>query len=65
MRTTVTIEKKTLDELIEQTGLKSKAYATRVAIDEYLKRRKIERIKNMKGKLEFDKNTAELRHHER
>lgn len=65
MRSTITIEKKILNELVRETGLKSGASATRVAIAEYLKRKKIEKIRNMKGKLQFAKNTAELRHYER
>jgi metal-responsive CopG/Arc/MetJ family transcriptional regulator len=65
MRTTVTIEKEILDELIKETRAKSKATAVRGAVREYLKRRKIERIKSMKGKLEFDLTAHEIRHYER
>jgi metal-responsive CopG/Arc/MetJ family transcriptional regulator len=65
MRATVTIEKDILDELIKETRAKSKATAVRQAIKEYLKRKKIERIKSMKGKLEFDLTAHEIRHYER
>jgi metal-responsive CopG/Arc/MetJ family transcriptional regulator len=65
MRATVTIEKDILDELIKETRAKSKATAVRQVVKEYLKRKKIERIKSMKGKLEFDLTAHEIRHYER
>jgi len=65
MRATITIEKDILDELLKETKAKSKATAVKKAIHEYLRRRKIERIKSMKGKLEFDLTGDEIRHYER
>ncbi len=65
MRSTITIEKEIMDELVHETGLKSKASAVKVAIAEYLRQKKIEKIKAMKGKLKFDKTARELRHYER
>lgn len=65
MRATVTIEKDILDELLKETRAKSKTTAVKKAIDEYLRRKKIEKIKSMKGKLEFDLTAKELRHYER
>ena len=65
MRSTITIEKDILDELLKETKAKSKASAVKEAIREYIKRGKVERIKSMKGKLEFDLTADEMRHHER
>lgn len=65
MRATVTLDKEILDELVKETGVKSAASAVREAISEYLKQRKIEKIKAMKGKLKFDKTAEDLRHYER
>ena len=65
MRATVTIEKDVLDELLKETRAKSKTTAVKKAIHEYLRRKKIEKIKSMKGKLEFDVTAEELRHYER
>lgn len=65
MRATVTLDKEILDELVQETGLKSAASAVREAITDYLKHRKIEKIKAMKGKLKFDKTAEDLRHYER
>ncbi|MBI5184584.1 MAG: DUF2191 domain-containing protein [Nitrospinae bacterium] len=65
MRATVTIEKEVLDTLQKETKTKSKTSAVKVAIDEYLRKKKIEKIKSMKGKLEFDMTADEIRHYER
>lgn len=65
MRSTVTIEKDVLDELLKETKAKSKASAVKKVIDEFLKKKKIERIKSLKGKLDFDLTADEIRHYER
>ncbi len=65
MRTTVTIEKEMIDELLDETKAKSKASAVREAVGDYLRRKKIARIKSLKGKLGFDQETASRRHRER
>jgi len=65
MRTTVTIEKDMVDELLKKTKASSKASAVREAIQEYLRREKIEKIRSMKGKLDFDEDAGKTRHNER
>jgi hypothetical protein len=65
MRATVTIEKDKLDMLMKETKSRSKASAVKIAINEYLKKKKIEKIKSMKGKLDFDMTADEIRHRER
>jgi len=65
MRATVTIEKNILDSILRETHAKSKTSAVKIVIDDYLRRKKIEKIKSMKGKLEFDKSAEEIRHYER
>lgn len=65
MRATVTIEADKLDTLMKETKSRSKTAAVKVAIDEYLKKKKIEKIKSMKGRLEFDMTADEIRHRER
>jgi hypothetical protein len=65
MRSTVTLDKTKLDMLLEETQSKSKASAVSIAIDEYLRKKKMEKIKSMKGKLEFTLSAEEIRHHER
>lgn len=65
MRANVTIEKDILDELIKETKARSNASAVKIAIRGYLKRRKMEKIRSMKGKLDFDLTADEIRHYER
>ncbi len=65
MRATVTIEKDKLDMLLKETKSRSKASAVRMAIDDFLKKRNIEKIKSMKGRLKFDLTADEIRHRER
>ncbi|HOE18506.1 MAG TPA: hypothetical protein PLX02_12700 [Syntrophorhabdaceae bacterium] len=48
-----------------QSLSKSKASAVRIAVNEYLKKKKAEKIKSMKGLLEFDMTAQEVRHYER
>jgi len=54
VRATVTIEKVILDELLKETKAKSKAKAVKIAISEYMRGKKVEKIKSMRGKLSFD-----------
>ncbi len=65
MRATVTIEQEALNQLLDETKAKSKTSAVKIAINDYLKRKKIEKIKSMKGKLKFDMTADEIRHRER
>jgi len=65
MRATVTIEKDRLDLLMKETKSRSKTSAVKIAIDDYLRKKKIEKIKSMKGKLDFDMTADQIRHHER
>lgn len=65
MRTTITLKSEKIVELLEETKVKSKSKAVAVAIDDFLKRKRIEKIKLMKGMLDFDLTADEIRHYER
>jgi len=65
MRATVTIDSKNLNELLYETKARSKASAVNEAITVYLRQRKIEKIKSLKGKLDFIADLDDLRHRER
>jgi hypothetical protein len=65
MRATVTIDKDKLDILMKETKSRSKASAVRVAIDEFIRKKKIEKIKSMKGRMDFTMTADEIRHRER
>ncbi|MCG2716264.1 MAG: DUF2191 domain-containing protein [Candidatus Marinimicrobia bacterium] len=64
MRTTITLEKEILDDLMKETKNKNKASAVKKVIKEFLKQRKVEHIKAMKGKLKFTLSADEIRHYE-
>lgn len=65
MRSTVTIDKDRLDELVYETKARSKTSAVNEAISAYLRQKRIDRILEMKGKLEFDLTAEEIRDLER
>jgi hypothetical protein len=65
MRSTVTIDSARLGELVSETKARSKAAAVNEAIAEFLRRKKVERLKSMRGKLEFAADFDALRHRER
>jgi len=65
MRANVTIEKDILDELVKETKARSKTSAVKIAIRGFLRRKKIEKIRSMKGKLDFDLTADEIRHYKR
>ena len=65
MRSNVTLETNILDELLRETGAKTKAAAVMAVIQEYLRRKRIDRILAQSGKLEFDLTAEELRPYER
>ena len=48
--------------LMKKIKDKGKSSAVRIAIDEYLRKKKVEKIKSMRGKLEFDLTATEIRH---
>lgn len=65
MRTTVTIEAEAVNKLLQETKAKSKTQAVTIAVNEYLRRKKLERIMRLKGKIDFEVSAEELRHFER
>ena len=65
MRSTITLDERILKPLIQETRAKTKTEAVVLAIQDYLRRRQISRIKTLKGKIRFDKTAEELRHYER
>ena len=62
MRTTVTLESDSVNRLMRETGLKSKAKAVGYAVREALRLKAIERQDRMCGKATFDRRIARWRH---
>ena len=65
MRTTVTLDNQLIRTLQEVSGAQTKAKAVVTAIRDYLQRKQIVRIKQLKGRLKFDLTAEEIRHAER
>ncbi len=61
MRSTLTLPESKLAELVKLTGAKNKTQAVLIAIDDEIRARKLSRIKELAGKLEFE-DTGDLRH---
>jgi hypothetical protein len=61
IKVTVTLNNKILDDLSRVSGQRKTTFAIREAVAFYLKQKKIEKIKLMKGKPKFDKTAEENR----
>lgn len=64
MRTTLDIDEGLLEELVKLTGEKSKSKALNKALEEYIRRRRIEELRAMLGTIDLVDNWYELRHME-
>lgn len=60
MRTTLEIPEKVIRELLAVTAIKRKSEAVRVALEEFIRRRKLERLLELSGKIEIEDATEEL-----
>ena len=59
MRTTLNIDEKILAEVIEATGEKSKSKAVNMALEQFVRQKKIKNLLSMVGKLEIDDTSEE------
>ncbi len=64
MRTTLNIDGKLIDEVAKLTGEKNKGKAVNRALEEYIRRKKIEELRAMLGTIDLVDNWYELRHME-
>ncbi len=64
MRTTITIDDAIFSELMRFTHAKTRTDAINRALAEWLRRKKIERLKSLRGKLDFAGELADLRRFE-
>lgn len=61
MRTTLNIKDKVLEQVIEITGAKNKSQAVNQALEAFLLEKQVQRLLNLRGKLNLEENWAELR----
>ncbi|MDO8530628.1 MAG: type II toxin-antitoxin system VapB family antitoxin [Dehalococcoidia bacterium] len=64
MRTTLDIDKDVLEEVARLTGERKKSKAVMKALQDYVRRRNIERLWSLAGKIDLVDNWHELRHAE-
>ena len=66
MRTTLDVDEKLLEEIVELTGETSKSKAVNKALEEYVRRMRIDHLLSLLGKLDLDLDDwYEFRHMER
>ena len=65
MRTTLDVDRKLLDEVVETTGERSKSAAVNRALEEYVRRTKIDELRTMAGKILLDDTRTEQREADR
>jgi len=61
VRTTLNIDDSILDLVMKETGAATKTAAVRQALQDFVRRRKIEKIIALKGKVSFDEDWKTLR----
>lgn len=64
MRTTLDIDKKLLEEVVALTGEKSKGRAVSKALEEFIRKKRIEELRAMAGTVDLVDNWYEWRHME-
>ncbi len=60
MRTTLSLDDRLIKELMEVTGAKTKTEAIHLAISEFIRRKKIEGLLALEGKVHLDLDWREL-----
>ena len=60
MRTTLDVDKKLLDEVVALTKEKSKGRAVSKALEEYVRRKRLEELRQMAGRIDLTDNLKEL-----
>lgn len=60
MRTTLNLDEELIKELMKVTGAKTKVEAIHLAISEFIRRKKLEGLKALSGKIRIAENWQEL-----
>ena len=62
MRTTLDIDEKLLEDVVELTGEKTKVKAVNKVLEEYIRRKRIDQLRAMLGTIDLVDNWYDLRH---
>jgi hypothetical protein len=60
MRTTLNIDEKLLEEVLCETGEKDKGRAVNAALAEFIRRRRLEDLRALRGTIDIEDNLDEL-----
>ena len=60
MRATLSIPDQLIEDLVRETGAKTKTRAITKAIEDYLKKRRLEKLLSLQGKLDLEDNWKEM-----
>jgi len=60
MRTTINIDANLVSELVRVTGEKDRGKAVNTALAEFLRRRRLEELRSLRGNIEIEDNLDEL-----
>jgi len=61
MRTTINVDDEVLKFVLKETGAPTKTAAVRQALEDFVRRKKIEKLIALKGKIRFDVDWRTLR----
>jgi hypothetical protein len=64
MRVTLNIPDNLIEDLVKETGAKTKTLAITKAIEDYLKKRRLEKLLSLQGKLDLEDNWKEMEAYE-
>ena len=64
MRATLNIPDNLIEDLVKETGAKTKTLAITKAIEDYLKKRRLEKLLSLQGKLDLEDNWKEMEAYE-
>ena len=60
LRATLSFSDELIEDLVRETGAKNKTQAITQAIKEYLKKRRLEKLLSLQGKLDLEDNWKEM-----
>lgn len=60
MRATLKFSDDLIKDLVKETGAKNKTQAITLAIEDYLKKRRLEKLLSLQGKLDVEDNWKEM-----
>jgi metal-responsive CopG/Arc/MetJ family transcriptional regulator len=60
MRATLSIPNELIEDLVRETGAKNKTQAIIQAIEDYLKKKRVEKLLALQGKLDLEENWQEM-----